>query len=574
MIYRLLGELEIGEGSRLLHLPGGPTLVVLAALLVNANRRISKTELIRAAWGGDDVEEAQLYKRVKAVRDLLAEMGHGDHVKTHPRFGYEMRVAEDDVDALMFQRLVLEADEAGAEQRTEDEIGHLRHALRLWRGLHPLSNVPSDAFRQEVVALEQRHKRAAVRLFDLELARGQHERILGELMLIAGCYPADRRLCEQLMLAEYRCGHLADMAGAYERYREALEEEAGEPDSLLRSLHFAVARGDAEAVAEVEAALAERTRTPSRPVEVVPRQLPPAADLVGRGDLAAEVSWLLRRESRPAAPVVVISGAAGIGKTALALRAAHSSSDRYPDGQLFLELRRSTAGAPGALMDTGEVLAQFLRALGVPRVPEAVAERLATYRTWLASRRVLIVLDDASDGSQVGDLVPAGAGCAVLVTARQRLPEIAGAHHVAPLEPLNRAEATELFLRVVADAGLTLENEQAGVDRVVELCGGLPLALRIAGALRVQNHPRPTAELASRLARQGPAAFAYGELNVARAIGRGSSAWMTARASCSWAWACCRWPAPGCGPQPRCSVPAVTARRTRPCRCRSWRRVS
>ena len=112
-------------------------------------------------------------------------------------------------------------------------------------------------------------------------------------------------------------------------------------------------------------------------------------------------------------------------------------------------------------------------------------------------------------------------GCAVLVTARQRLPEVAGAHHVAPLEPLERAEATELFLRVVADAGINLENDLAAVDRVVTLCGGLPLALRIAGALRVHNHPRPTAELADRLARQGPAAFAYGELNVARTIGAG-----------------------------------------------------
>jgi DNA-binding SARP family transcriptional activator/tetratricopeptide (TPR) repeat protein len=532
VIYRLLGELEIGEDGRLLHLPGGPTLIMLAALLVNANRRMSKTELIRAAWGSDDVEEAQLYKRVKAVRDLLAEMGHGDHLKTHPRFGYELRVAEEDVDALKFQRLVLAADEAGAEQRTEDETAHLRHALRLWRGPHPLSNVPSDAFRQEIVALEQRHKRAAVRLFDLELARGQHERILGELMLVARRYPADRRLCEQLMLAEYRCGHLADMASAYERYRAALAQETGaEPDSLLRALHFAVARGDAGAVAAAEAALAKRTRAPSRPVAAPPRQLPPAADLVGRDDLAAEVSWLLRREPRPVPPVVVISGAAGIGKTALALRAAHSCADRYPDGQLYLELRRSAAGAAGASTSTstsvgasggvGEVLAQFLRALGVPRVPDTTTERLATYRTWLASRRVLIVLDDASDGIQVGELVPAGSGCAVLVTARQRLPEIAGAHHVAPLEPLDRAAATELFLRVVADAGLTLEDDPAGVDRVVELCGGLPLALRIAGALRVQNHPRPTAELAARLARQGPAAFAYGELNVARAIGAG-----------------------------------------------------
>ncbi|HLN69445.1 MAG TPA: BTAD domain-containing putative transcriptional regulator [Streptosporangiaceae bacterium] len=521
MIYRLLGELEIGEGSRLLDLPGGPTLIVLAALLVNANRRMSKTELIRAAWGNDDVEEAQLYKRVKVVRDLLAGIGLGGHLKTHPRFGYEMRVAEADVDALLFQRLVLEADEAGAEHRTEDEIGHLRHALRLWRGPHPLSNVPSDAFRQEIVALEQRHKRAAVRLFDLELARDHHERVLGELMLMAGHYPADRRLCEQLMLAEYRCGHLADVASAYERYRETLEEETGgEPDALLRNLHFAVARGDHEAIAAAESALADRTRTPARPA-AVPRQLPPATDLVGRADLAAEVSWLLRRESRSAVPVVVISGPGGIGKTALALRAAHESSDRYPDGQLYLELRRSTGGAVDARIDTGEVLAQFLRALGVPRVPEAVAERLATYRTWLADRRVLIVLDDAPDGTQVGDLVPANAGCAVLVTARQRLPEVAGAHHVAPLEPLERAEATELFLRVVADAGINLENDRAAVDRVVTLCGGLPLALRIAGALRVHNHPQPTAELAGRLARQGPAAFAYGELNVARTIGAG-----------------------------------------------------
>jgi DNA-binding winged helix-turn-helix (wHTH) protein len=114
VIYRLLGELEIGEDDQLLDLPGGTTLIVLAALLVNANRRMSKTELIRAAWGSDDVEEAQLYKRVKVVRDLLATIGRGGDLKTHARFGYEVRVAEDEVDALLFQRLVRDADEAGA----------------------------------------------------------------------------------------------------------------------------------------------------------------------------------------------------------------------------------------------------------------------------------------------------------------------------------------------------------------------------------------------------------------------------------------------------------------------------
>ena len=393
MIYRLLGELEIRHDGQLLDLPGGPALIVLAVLLLNANRQMSKTALIRAAWGNDEVSEAQLYKRVMAVRDLLTQIGHRDDLKTHARFGYELRVADGDADALAFTQLIREAAEAGAEHRTEDEIGCLRQALQLWRGPHPLSNVPSDAFRRDAAALEQRLKRAAVRLFELELARGNHELILDELMLIAGYYPDDRRLSEQLMIAQYWCGHLADVSRVYERYRDALAEETGaQPDPLLRNLHFAIGLGDEEAIAAAEAALTKRAGTPARPIVTVPRQLPRPVDLVGRDALAAEVSWLLRSEPGPAMPVVVISGPGGIGKTALALRAAHESSDRYPDGQLYVELRGTIGGA----VDTGEALAQFLRALGVPRVPETTGERLAQYRTLLADRRVLVVLDDAA----------------------------------------------------------------------------------------------------------------------------------------------------------------------------------
>jgi DNA-binding SARP family transcriptional activator/tetratricopeptide (TPR) repeat protein len=518
VIYRVLGELEIGGDDGLIELPGGPSLVVLAALLVNVNRRISKTELIRAAWGGDDVSEAQLHKRVMEVRNVLARIDRRDDLKTHPRFGYELRVAEEDIDILLFQRLVRDAQEAGAERRAEVEIRCLRRALNLWRGPHPLSNVPSDAFRQETSALQQRHKRAAVRLFDLELTRGNHEDILDELIRIYGFYPADRRLCEQLMIAQYRCGHPGDVADAFEHYRDTLAEETGgEPDPLLRAFHFAVALGEDAAIAAAESAITGRAGALPRPVLTVPRQLPPPVDLVGRTDLVAEASWLLRREPHAAAPVVVISGPGGIGKTALALRAAHSSSDRYPGGQLYMELRGTTGGAT----DTGEIVAQFLRALGMPRVPDTTAERLAAYRTLLADRRVLLMLDDASDGAQVAQLVPANAHCAVLVTARQRLPEISGAHHVAPLEPLGSAEAAELFLRVVREGGIAPEDDLDAVDRLVTLCGGLPLALRIAGALRVHDHPRPTTDLVNRLARQGPEGFAYGELSVARTIGAG-----------------------------------------------------
>ena len=144
-IYRLLGELEISHEGPLVDLPGGPTLVVLAALLVNANRRMSKTELIRAAWGNDEATEAQLYKRVMAVRALLTKIGRRDDLKTHARFGYEIRIPEESADTLQFQQRVRDATEAGASQRTEDEISFLRQALELWRGPHPLSNVPSAA---------------------------------------------------------------------------------------------------------------------------------------------------------------------------------------------------------------------------------------------------------------------------------------------------------------------------------------------------------------------------------------------------------------------------------------------
>ena len=518
VIYGLLGDLEVHRDGTLLELPGGPTRMLLAALLINANRRMSKADLIRVAWGNDEVKEAQLHKRVMAVRDMLAAIDRRGDIKTHARFGYELRVDEGDVDALLFQRHIRDADEAAANGDTEAEVACLRRALALWRGPRPLSNAYSDALRQDVLALEQRHKRAAVRLFRLELDRGNAEGVLDDVARVAALYPADRRLCEQLMTARYRCGHLTDAGTAYERHREAVDTETGAPpDPRLRTLHFAIAGGDERAIAAAESALARRTWTPARRPVTVPRQLPAAADLVGRDRMVAQASRLLRGELGPKIPLIVISGPGGVGKTALAVSAARQSIGHFPDGQLFIELN----GSSGGPMDTSEVLAQFLRALGAPQVPDTKAERLATYRTLMAERRVLIVLDDAADGAQVADLVPGNPRCAVLVTARRRLPELVGAHHMAALEPLDRADATELFLRVIRDSGISHEHDPEALDRVAAMCGGLPLALRIAGALRVHDHPRSTEDLANRLTLLGPEALEYGELSVARTIGAG-----------------------------------------------------
>ena len=521
MIYELLGELEVlGDGGPI-DLPGGHALAVLAGLLVNVNRRVSKADLIRVAWDDAGTMEAQLHKAVLAVRQTLGQVGHRDDIRTHARFGYELRAAEEDVDVLLFQRLVREADQAAAAGRTEEEISCLRDALRLWRGPHPLSNVRSAALRQDILALERRHKRIAARLFALELDRGNHEGIHDELVLAAEAHLSDQRLCEQLMIAKYRCGYLTDATAVYERYQETLAAETGaSPDPLLRALHFAIARGDEAAIGAAESALAKRAGKAGQPVPAaiaVPRQLPRPPFLVGRDQAAAEVSRLLRGEPGTLTPVVVISGPGGVGKTALAVRMAHEAARQYADGQLYADLQ----GSSPSPADVNEVLARFLRALGARHVPDTRAELQASFRTTLADRRVLIVLDDAADGAQVNDLMPGSARCAVLVTARRRLPDLIDARHVAPLTPLSLPDATRLFTHVVVNAGIVLEPDASAVTEVVALCGGLPLALRIAGAIRVHDHPRPTAELARRLASLGPSVLEYGDLSVARTIGAG-----------------------------------------------------
>jgi DNA-binding SARP family transcriptional activator len=518
VIYRILGDLAIGPPDAPVPLPSGHRLTVLAVLLLNANRRVSTPDLLRAAWGSVDVNETQLHKSVSHLRTLLATVGRRADLVTHARYGYELRVGEDDLDKLVFERLIRQADAAGAARRSDDEIELLRAALELWRGPHPLAGVPGESFRQEAADLEHRRKRAAVRLFDLELGRGRYERVLGELQTMAGYHPTDRRLCEQLMLALFRRGHATQALAAYQRYTEALAEETGgEPDAGLRNLMYAIAGPDEEAVGRYETAAVAQAGAAAPPV-VVPRQLPPdLADFVGREDPLAEARWLLTREPGTAPAVVVVTGPGGIGKTALAVRVAHQVRAHYPDGQLYVELRGTTADPA----DSAEVLAQSLRAFGVVMVPDSAAERAGLLRSLLADRRVLLVLDDARDEEQIRDLMPGNAACGVLVTARQRLPGIDGVHHVPTLVPLDEQTATELFERVVRRADIDPAVEPAATRRVVHFCAGLPLALCIAGALRARDHDRTTAELAERLARQRLDTFVYGGRSVERSIGAG-----------------------------------------------------
>ncbi len=275
-IYRLLGDLEIGREDQRRKLPPGPRLAILAALLINANHRLSQSSLVTTAWGNREITEAQLHKSVAGLRSLLAQIGRERDLIAHPGFGYEIRVADDDLDMLRFQRLVRQAEQARSRGRATDEIAALREALALWRGPRPLATVPGDAFRLAADGLEQRRRRAAARLFDLELARHHHDRIRGELTLIAAEYPADSHLAGRLMIVAYRCGRTADAAATCQRHADAVAlQMGGGPDRVLRDLDHAIACDDETAVAAAESILAAQAgegveESASRQAEAMP----------------------------------------------------------------------------------------------------------------------------------------------------------------------------------------------------------------------------------------------------------------------------------------------------------------
>jgi DNA-binding SARP family transcriptional activator/tetratricopeptide (TPR) repeat protein len=508
MIFRLLGELEVRDpAGRVVELPSGHDRTVLAKLLVLANRQVPAADLIRAGWGSSGVDVAQLHKSISALRKLLVRAGRPGAIKTHNRFGYELRVAEDDMDVLVFRRLVDQADEERRRGHAGEEIRLHRRALQLWRGSEPLANVPAEPFGPAVEALKARRKRIAVRLFTIELDRGAHASVLDELQQFVAEDPTDGHLCRLLMVALHQAGHVVDALVAYDRHVAAVESATGgRPDPELRRLRYAMNSRPGEAAPS------------SRPAPV-PRQLPAApADFIGRSGSRDEAVALMRRPERP---VVVVSGAGGMGKTALALRAAHDAIAAFPDGQLWAELRGTTEHPA----DPAEVLAQFLRALGAPVVPETRAERAALFRSMLAGRRMLVFLDDAATAAQVRDLVPGDPAVVVVITSRRRLPDIpGGATHVTPLEPLDHATASVLFRSLVDAAKVDLTGEDDDVDAVVRMCGGLPLALRIAAYARIESPHRPTADLRARLSEYGPDALEHEDVSLSRVLQAGLAA--------------------------------------------------
>ena len=505
--FRLLGEVEALVDGRGVDIGHARQRCVLTALLVDANRVVPVGQLLERVWAHRPPQRSRttLSSYLSRLRQTLAEAD--DVALVRQTGGYVLTVDPMAVDLHRFRRLIHDARASDDGARA---ISLYAQALRLWRGeaFGSLETPWLDEIRQSLDA--ERHA-AELDHIDLALGFGQHAALVADLSRLAAAHPLDERIAGQHMLALYRCGRQADALHRYDEVRARLADELGaDPSPPLRALHQQILTAE-----PTLAAPNGHSGGPATPP--VPRQLPPPPrSFTGRARELAALDAILERVpvggADPAPTTVVISavsGTAGVGKTALALHWAHRVADRFPDGQLYVNLRGFDPG--GSAMNIAEVVRGFLDAFGVPphRIPAGLDAQVGLYRSLTARRRMLVLLDNARDAAQLRPLLPGGSGCLALATSRDRLTGLVAADGARPvsLDLLTEVEARELLAdRIGPDR---VAAEPAAVDDIVAGCARLPLALTIAAA-RAATHPEfPLATLAREL---GDARTALGAL--------------------------------------------------------------
>ncbi|MFE9426970.1 BTAD domain-containing putative transcriptional regulator [Kitasatospora sp. NPDC006697] len=470
--FNLLGPVNVVLADGGVVLPSGGPRAVLVMLLAHANRVVSAEQLAAAVWGEQrpSTAAAGLRNHVLRLRKMLGDEA-GVRLRTvAPGYLLEVEPGELDVEAF------LEGCRLGAEQLRAGEVVTARQtlggALALWRG-EPFGELPAWADgAARVQQLDETRVKAQQDLVDAGLRLGRHRELVAELRGLTRAHPLREALHGQLMLALYGADRQAEALAVYQELRKRLIAELGvEPSAQIAELQRRILAADPSLAGG---------RTPKAEQPPARNSLPrDVADFTGRGP---ETDRLLAAASAPATSAVVISaidGMAGVGKTALAVHVAHALADRYPDGQVFLDLHGFTPGR--APLDPGTALARLLRSVGVGEeaLPADPEERAVLWRGTAAERRLLIVLDNAVDAAQVRPLLPGSPGCLVLVTSRRRMPALAGAGALS-LDVLEPGPAAALFARICgADR---VAEEPAAVAEIVRLCGYLPLAIRITAA--------------------------------------------------------------------------------------------
>jgi DNA-binding SARP family transcriptional activator len=474
--YQILGPVELFADGSPVRLGGPKQRAVLALLLLHANKVVPEQRFLNLVWGDDPPlsVRGQLQMYVSQLRKLI-----GEPVIVRRPPGYLIQIGPAELDLDIFDHTVRQARADLAEGRTDEAVDGLRSALALWRG-SALGGVTQELFDQEGPVLADRRLAVLEEYFDVRLAAGRLEHLVREIGAAAAENPLRERLQAHLMLALHRSGRKAEALEVYSATRSLLVAQKGvEPGPLLRETQARLLRDEDE--------------TPpahTQPVHTVPipRQLPADVSVfAGRAAELTQLDALLPAENQPA-PVIAIGGGAGMGKTALAVHWAHRVKDRFPDGQLYVNLRGFDPG--GNQLAPEEVVRGFLEALNLPaaRIPVDAEARFSLYRSLLADKRMLVVLDNARDAEQVRPLLPGALGCLTVVTSRNQVPSLIAAAGAVPvvLGLMRESEARAMLVRRLGAARIDAEPD--AVARIGELCAWLPLALAIVAA-RAATHP-------------------------------------------------------------------------------------
>ncbi|GLX49695.1 regulatory protein AfsR [Streptomyces hygroscopicus subsp. hygroscopicus] len=503
--FGLLGPLLVRDGAEERAVGGHKSRVLLAALLLAANRPVSKDALKEALWSGRPPAsaDASLFNHLTRLRRQLAFLGDEPQRITAVPNGYRLYVAEGEFDVEVFRRHVAAARAAHVRQEWDAAADLSAAALALWRG-EPLAGLPEfDDAGPVVRQLLEMRLQALEWGFDAALALGRHPEVIGQLTALVAEHPLREAFHRQLMLALRGAHRQAEALEVYARLRATLAEELGvDPSAAVRAAYQEVLASDAPARVPVPAP-AGAPAEPSAPAFPSLHQLPADTGLfTGRTAEVARLAALLRpgtaagggapgRTPRP----VVVSGMGGVGKTALTVHVAHLLHADYPDGQLYADLR---GFGPGGRRGPRDLLVRFLSDLGVQEasLPEDTDDCAAVFRTVLAHRRMLLVLDNARDAAQVLPLLPGSGGCAVVVTSRHTLTDLPAAVPL-PLPPLTPADQEMLLVALCGTERVRGEPEAAA--EIMALCGGLPLALSVIGGRLASRPAWPLSLLADRL---------------------------------------------------------------------------
>jgi DNA-binding SARP family transcriptional activator/tetratricopeptide (TPR) repeat protein len=477
--FRLLGPLEVRVRGRLVPVTSPKLRVLLAALVLNASRPVTVGELAAARWGAGQPANPRRATQLAVVRlrAVLDAAGCRGLIRTRPE-SYLLEVPDQQTDLGRFRHRLREADRAAERSDRAAEADALRAALAEWRG-ELLSDLSFEHMRHRLIQIQEQRLHVLERRFDADLRLGRHDRIVAELIDVTAEHPLRERFWAQMMTALHRAGRRADALAAYHSARRHLADELGvDPGEELTRVHATVLGG------------LRSPDTGSVLLPSVPRQLPAAvSSFAGRTGAVSRLDTLLPAgewDGDGPATVMVISGTAGVGKTALALHWARRVAHRFPDGQLWADLR-GYDHRPA--LTAGEALTLLLRGLGVPdaSVPSDLDGRSALYRSLLDGRRVLVVVDNAAAAEQVRPLLPGGSGPAVIITSRDPLTGLVagGGAQTMVLDRLTAAESRELLVRRLGaqrvDAG------PAAVAEIVDRCARLPLALSVATARAAQQ---------------------------------------------------------------------------------------